>query len=204
MSLTFEHTEVYGFEAAIRGMRNPYKSGEKSDSRLGSAEGGGTRFVIGKADMSLAYDLIRGGTEHATFTRLIQVWTDITGPRLWWTEMDRYRIGKEQVSESTMHTITKRPFTDADFSGDPLPGGIVADLNSLRELYLTEKSDWEKARIKRSLLNLLPQSYNQKRTVMMSYQTVRKICKERKGHFLSEWADFRKWAADLPESWMVL
>ena len=201
--ITFEKTTVEGFEHAIRAMRNPYDSWDKSDSYVGSVTGEGKQVHVGDKDRELCQRLILGGTEHSTFLRLIQVWVDITAPRMWWIEMDRYRVGKEQVSCSTMHTITKRPFTEEDF-GLHVAGDTIDALNRYREAFYKANSETEKKVYWRYLIDNLPQSYNQKRTVMMSYQTVRKICRERKGHKLVEWADFIEWARDLPESWMVV
>lgn len=203
--IRFENTCVspMGLESALRGMRNPYDSWEKSDTRIGSVNGSCViRVEIGPEDERLCRALIRAGVEHATFLRMIVCWTDITAPRLWWTEMDRYRIGKEQVSCSTMHTILKRPLMEEDF-GLRVPGDVIAALNRYRDAALAARSNAERELYWRYLIDNLPQSYHQKRTVMLSYQTIRKICRERKGHKLSEWADFIGWAKELPNSWML-
>ena len=197
MSLTFEHTRVRGFETAFRAARNPYDSWNKSDSTFSDYG-----VCLGPNDMALAKKLILAGDEHATFLRMVQCWVDITGPRLWWTEMDRYRIGKEQISCSTMHRIMSKPFTASDFE-DGLWVGAVDQLNAARNLYLVEKDPDKKKQIWRAVIDNLPQSYRQKRTAMMSYQTIRKICRERKGHKLVEWQDFINWAEILPEHWMI-
>lgn len=202
MMIRFEYTRVSGFEAAIRGMRNPWDSWEKSDSTF-------TQYgcCIGPEDEMLCRMLIRSGPEHAKFMRQIICWTDIIAPRFWWTEFDTYRIGVEKDSCSTMHTVMKNPFTDDDFGGEALSGGIVADLNALRELYNTarEKGDGVKAKdVWRRLVVSLPQGYMQKRTVMMSYQAIRQMCIQRRNHKLEEWHDFISWAKKLPESWMLM
>ena len=202
MSLTFEHTEAQGFEPALRGMRNPLASWDRSDSRIGSAEGSGTVFVVGKADKDLAKWLIYAGPEHAKFLRQIVCWTDITAPRFWWIEFDTYRIGVEKDSCSTMHTIMKRPFTENDF-GLGVPQETIQALNRYRDAYNGSKSEAERKCYWRTLIEILPQSYRQKRTCMMSYQAIRHICKQRKGHKLKEWQEFIEWAERLPESWMI-
>ena len=195
--ITFEHTEVSGFSHALRGMRNPLDSWPKSDSSF-SASG----VFIGPRDHDLAERLIAAGPEHATFLREIVCWVDITAPRFWWQEMDRYRVGKEQLSCSTMHRIMAKPFTDRDFAADALPGGVIADLNELRAQYHAESDPEKKRHIWRRLIERLPQSYLQRRTLMMSYQAIRTMVHQRRNHKLEEWHDFVKWAEALPHSWM--
>lgn len=202
MSLVFEHTEVQGFEPALRGMRNPLDSWSRSDSRIGSAEGEGTRFVLGDADRDLCRRLIEAGPEHAKFLRQIVCWTDIAAPRFWWIEFDTYRFGVEKNSCSTMHTIMKKPLSEEDF-GPGVPQDTVAMLNRYRDAYRLSKSETEKKCYWRMLIEQLPQSYWQKRTVMMSYQAIRNICRQRRGHKLYEWQEFIEWADGLPESWML-
>lgn len=196
--IKIERTEVHGLEAAVRGMRNPLDSWAKSDSRYLDID----HYELGDADKGLAERLIIGGPEHATFLRLIQVWCDITAPRFWWTEMDRYRVGKEQVSCSTMHTLTRRNLRPEDFTGDVFPETLDR-LNSLMDGYWTETDAKVKTALWRQIIENLPQSYNQKRTVMMSYQALRGIVKQRRAHKLEEWHSFIKWAGGLPESWML-
>ena len=202
MSLVFEHTEVQGFEPALRGMRNPLDSWSRSDSRIGSLDGGGAVFIIGEADKALCKKLIAAGPEHAKFLRQIVCWVDITGPRFWWIEADTYRMGVEKNSCSTMHTIMKKPFTENDF-GHGMPQETIDTMNRYRDAYFASKSETEKKCYWRTLIELLPQSYRQKRTCMMSYQAIRHICRQRKGHKLSEWAEFIAWAENLPDSWML-
>lgn len=195
--IAFEHTDVYGIQHALRGMRNPYDSWQRSDSSFSAHD-----VLIGEEDKKLCLALIRAGAEHCKFLRQIICWVDITAPRFWWTEFDTYRAGVEKNSCSTMHTIMRRPFTDEDFAG-VLPGGILADLNALRESYIASNETTEKQAIWRRLIERLPQSYMQKRTVSMSYQAIRAMCRQRKGHKLAEWHDFIAWAKGLPESWML-
>lgn len=197
--IKIETLGVYGMNHAFRALRNPYDSWAKSDSRFSQDD-----ILIGEADAKLANSLIQAGSEHATFLRMIVCYANITAPRFWWIEADRYRIGKEQISCSTMHTIMRHSFSDADFGDAVIPGGVIADLNALRSSYLELTDPEAKKRIWRRLIETLPQSYMQKRTVMMSYQALRTMCHQRKGHKLSEWHDFIRWAGTLPESWMLL
>lgn len=199
--IKFEKTEVHGLEPALRGMRNPLDSWAKSDSFFSDVTDEDN--CIGNADAELASRLIKSGTEHCKFLRQIVCWVDITAPRFWWMEFDTYRHGVEKNSCSTMHTIMKREFTPDDFT--PLTGKPVIDeLNGLRQSYLDAKDDHQKKLFWRALIEKLPQGYMQKRTVMMSYQAIRAMCHQRKGHKLSEWHDFIDWAKTLPESWMLI
>ena len=208
-----ENIDVWGFEHAIRGMRNPMNSWNKSDSEYESANFCDHDFKVGENDLELMRKLYKAGTEHRTYARMIQVSMDITAPLYWWKEMDRYTVGKSQVSCSTMHKITEKEFTVDDFSHEHLideeidgyecsiidQNGIVTDINSsdmldmlvrvlncYRDCYIKTKYKkywWQ-------LIQLLPSSYNQKRTVCMSYETVFKIIRERIGHKLDEWNEF--------------
>jgi len=187
-----ERVDVWGFEHAIRAMRNPMNSWDKSDS---------TTAVIGSKDLGLMKILYKAGTEHRTYARMIQVSMDITAPLYWWKEMDRYTIGKSQVSCSTMHKIHAKEFEPIDFSIEHLNSEsmavlnvILSGLNVARDRYLKTKNkdDWWQ------MIQLLPSSYNQKRTICMSYETVFKIIKERTGHRLDEWNDFVELLKDLP------
>jgi hypothetical protein len=159
-------------------------SWDKSDSK------GDT---IGDIDMDLCKRLTRAGVEHRTFLRMMIVWMDVTAPLYLWKEFDRYTVGKTQVSTSTMHTIHKKEFTLDDFSTDRMSDRMVAslqalieDLNISRRQYLEnkDKRDWW------DMIQILPTSYNQKRTVMMSYEVCLKIIKERHDHRLDEWQEF--------------
>lgn len=203
--IKFEHTDVYGFEHAIRGMRNPFKVTELSDSGWQDVPAIGSDmesvFVIGPKDRDLCKRLNKGGSPHNKFLRQIVCWVDITAPRLWWPEMDTYRF-VEKNSESTMHTIMKRPFELTDFSTGVWPK-TIDDLNYCRDRWLAVDSERAKADIWRELIDNLPQSYLQKRTLMLSYQAIRAICEQRKGHKLGEWHEFIDWAHRLPESWLL-
>ena len=219
-----ENIDVWGFEHAIRGMRNPMNSWDKSDSEekywcttLGPNEklhycnncgydacspySQDPVFVVGQNDLDLMKRLYKAGTEHRTYARMIQCSMDITAPLYWWKEMDRYTVGKSQVSCSTMHKIAAKEFTFDDFSVDHLEDfswnrfyDLITHMNICREKYLETKDKkwwWQ-------LIQLLPTSYNQRRTICMSYETVFKIIKERTGHKLDEWNDFVKILKDLP------
>ena len=208
-----ENVEVAGFETAVRAARNPMSSWGKSDSDYEVANLCDHDFRIGDADMGLLQRLYKAGVEHRTYARMIYVWMDITAPLYWWKEMDRYGVGKSQVSTSTMHKIHAKEFTLNDFSYEHLTLGdfdeedyplrydgigtlarIVVALNEFRTMYLETKDKkwwWQ-------MIQLLPTSYNQKRTVCMSYEVVFKIIKERTGHKLDEWNDFVEILKDLP------
>lgn len=215
-----ENIDVHGWEHAIRGMRNPMSSWDSSDStwaydcgkcgrlrREGSCEprkhdcSDYLIYDIGPNDMDLMHRLYKAGVEHRTYARMIMVWMDITAPIYWWKEMDRYTIGKTQISTSTMHKIHSKEFTLDDFScenmtvaGRHMMSGVINDLNSSRYWYNQTKSKeywWD-------MIQMLPSSYNQKRTVMMSYETVFKIIKERSGHKLDEWNEFVAILKQLP------
>lgn len=206
-----ENIDVYGFERAVMAMRNPMSSWSRSDSYVRQADGNGLEIFkydeIGSNDLDLMKRLYKAGTEHRTYARMIYVWMDITAPLYWFKEADRYTIGKSQVSTSTMHKIHAKEFTDDDFSMEHLIEDndhaavfissmhrTIADLNTARELYLKTKDKkwwWQ-------MIQLLPSSYNQKRTVCMSYEVVFKIIRERTGHKLGEWNEFVKILRDLP------
>lgn len=199
--IRFVKTEVHGLEPALRGMRNPLDSWAKSDSFFSNITDEDN--VIGKADALLCGRLILSGPEHCKFLRQIVCWVDITAPRFWWIEFDTYRHGVEKNSCSTMHRIMAKEFTPEDFT--PLTGKpIIDELNGLRQSYLDAKDDHQKKLFWRALIEKLPQGYMQKRTVMMSYQAIRAMCHQRKGHKLTEWHDFIDWAKELPESWMII
>lgn len=199
--IKFEHPEVWGWNHAVRGMRNPMNSWDKSDS---------AGDQLGKNDLSLMRRLIRAGSSHRKFLRQIFVSVDITAPRYWLTEFDTYKVGTTANSCSTMHKITAKEFTLDDFShehlitDEPIPTRIyspmqmmeanIKNLNHLRSLYLEtqDKKYWWQ------LIQLLPQSYNQKRTVTMTYENLLNMVSQRRGHKLDEWHDFCDWVFTLP------
>lgn len=222
--IMIEHTHVAGFEPAIRGMRNSWDSWEKSDSgycqgRSKHCDGcwlkpdddyapcyfgsdaKGKQYVIGPNDRELMKKLIKGGSEHRKFLRMIVVWCDIDAPLYWWKQFDTYKVGTVANSCSTMHTITKKPFDISDFSceaGNAKTlsdfGSVIDILNGYRDLYLETKDEawWE------TIIQLLPESYNQKRTVCLNYEVLYNIYHQRKGHKLEEWHEFCKFIENLP------
>ena len=219
--LKLENTEVLGWEAAIRGMRNPMNSWEKSDS--GYCQRDLLRdcttcvhkstdypvcysgFDIGPNDYALMTNLRNAGTDHRKFMRMITVYLDITAPLYWWKEFDTYKVGTVANSCSTMHKIHAKEFTLEDFSCEKLydPLGdlrpTVDRLNVYRERYLEtkDKNDWWQ------MIQLLPTSYNQKRTVMLNYEVLANIYKSRRNHKLDEWHTFCDWISELPYSELI-
>lgn len=187
--LKVENIRVYNIGDAIRGMRNPMQSYDRSDT-IGD--------VIGGQDLKLAQKLIKAGTDHSKFMRQIFVSMDITAPRFWWMEMDTYKVATTANSESTMHCIHKKPFTLDDFTcnfiSDEHLRNTLRFLNYLRNEYLKTNSKvyW------RAMIEALPQSYNQKRTWTANYQVLRNIYFARKNHKLFEWHEFCKAIEDLP------
>lgn len=191
-----ENVDVWGFEHAIRGMRNPMNSWDRSDSEFTS-----TTYAIGENDLYLMRRLYRGGTEHRKYLRQIMVSLDITAPLYWWKEMDQYRISVTTNSCSTMHKIAAKEFELEDFSYDHLSANSIKALNhtlkcmnDYREEYLKdkEKHNWWQ------LIQLLPSSYNQRRTLTMNYENVVTIIKQRTGHKLDEWTEFVEVLKGLP------
>ena len=198
-----EKTEVYGWEAAIRGMRNSYNSWDKSDSSYSSSG----KYELGNADIELMDRLSRSGPSHAKFLRYINVTMDVTAPRYWWAEMDTYKVGTVRNSCSTMHKVAAKEFVREDFSIEHLNDEslktfdmLIATLNSARERYLKSKSkdDWWQ------MIQLLPAGLNQKATLQMNYQVLQGIYFTRKNHKLDEWHTFCKWIEELPHSNLII
>lgn len=219
--IKIENTEVFGWEAAIRGMRNPMNSWDKSDSewthfpegRMVAQEDSEFSFVIGKNDLKLMKQLSKAGDDHGKFLRMINVTVDITAPLYWYKEFDTYKIGTVANSCSTMHKLTERELTMDDFShehltaeGDSVLAYVVDNMNAVRGLYLnyeeneeavskmfpTKKDAWWQ------LIQLLPSSYNQKRTIQLNYQVLKTMYHARKNHKLDEWHDLCDWMESLP------
>lgn len=202
--LKIENVETTGWEPAIRGMRNPMNSWDKSDSRWHDI-----RFTVGKNDIDLMQRLAKAGTDHRKFMRMITVYVDILAPLYWWKEFDTYKVGTVANSCSTMHKIAEKEFTFDDFSHEHLtdllaPNNatnpvnamehIIFCLNFYRDLYLTEKNKvywWQ-------MIQLLPSSYNQRRTVMLNYEVLANIYKSRRNHKLDEWHVLCDWIESLP------
>lgn len=222
--IKFENTEVMGFEGAFRGMRNPLNSWDKSDSMLCLRDAGDCLVIpavgcpkngefdedcycIGENDMDLAKRLIKSGSDHRKFLRQIIVSVDITAPLYWWKEFDTYKVGTVANSCSTMHKIHSKPIELSDFSFDNVTGDGI----DLQNMYKNVVSDCELLRIKylntkdkkywRALIQLLPCSYNQRRTVTLNYETLRNIYGSRRNHKLDEWSiGFMNWIKSLPYS----
>lgn len=218
--IKIENTEVYGWEAAIRGMRNPMNSWDRSDSVYCDDNGcslcdnsekckGETvlwgypdlNYCIGLRDMELMHKLYTGGPVHAKYLRMITVTVDITAPLYWWKEFDTYKVGTVANSCSTMHKIHAKAFELDDFSTEHLLmennfllEEIIEALNEERQnyLYSGDKAHWWQ------MIQLLPSSYNQKRTVQLNYEVLMNIYKWRKNHKLDEWHAFCAWAEELP------
>lgn len=199
--IKIENVNVCNLENAVRGMRNPLNSWEKSDSGYQPANMCDHEFVIGDNDLNLMRRLYNAGKEHRKYLRQCFVSADITAPRYWWPEMDQYKIGTVTNSCSTMHTIHKKEFELSDFSHENLTeGGLhwleqtIEALNVSRNLYLNTKNKkywWD-------LIQLLPQSYNQMRTWTGNYENLISIYFQRKDHKLDEWHTFCDWVLSLP------
>ena len=207
--ITIDKTEVFGWEAAIRGLRNPMNSWDKSDSGWFELEdwqkadtGDTFQYRIGENDLALMKKLSKAGSDHAKFLRMINVTVDITAPLYWWKEFDTYKVGTVANSCSTMHTIHKKEFTLDDFSCEHLyplsirvlEKFIIPTLNADRRSFLGSgnKDDWWQ------MIQLLPSSYNQKRTVQLNYQALKNMYHARKNHKLDEWRTLCEWAKGLP------
>lgn len=205
--IKIENVEVLGLDHAIRGMRNPMNSWDKSDSLWLYDEYEDERcFTIGDNDLALMQKLADAGPVHGKFMRMITVYMDITAPRYWWTEFDTYKVGTVANSCSTMHKIHAKKFTLDDFSHEHLsPDGlstlaIVADeLNFARIAYIETK---DKCYFD-EMIQLLPQSYNQKRTVMLNYEVLRNMYNSRKNHKLDEWRTFCQKIEELPYAELI-
>ena len=210
--MKFEHTEVWGFKHAIRGMRNPLESWNKSNSYYGTNEVGLESYVIGPNDLQLAQTLIRAGSEHRKFMRQIFVSVDITAPLYWWKEFDTYKVGTVANSTSTMHKLASTPITMKCFEM-----GDFADSNEESNSYnLYTKTMWSKLidhlealrkefnetkdkRYWKELIRLLPESWLQKRTITMNYENILNMYHQRKHHKLTEWSkSFCDWVKTLP------
>lgn len=218
--IRLERTEIpfTCWEAAIRGMRNPMNSWDKSDTDCCNKKRHYlndvfTEFIstpdIGDADLGLMLRLARAGSTHAKYRRMITVYVDITAPLYWWKEFDTYKIGTVANSCSTMHKIHAKEFTFDDFSFEkllgvnqrPLPicSGILEELNYARDKYLEtkDKQYWDR------MIQLLPASYNQKRTVFLNYEVLVGIFRDRRNHKLDEWHTFCDWIWSLPYSEII-
>lgn len=231
--IKIENVEIMGWEHVIRGMRNPMNSWEKSDSGIckGGDDGIGCRncaaydcehtydqsWQLGKADHELMMRLAAGGSTHAKYRRMITVYMDITAPLYWWNEFDTYKVETVANSCSTMHKIAAKEFTMEDFScehlnriGTSILWDVIDILNIARKLYLdggNYKGEYYIPKDKRvwwQMIQLLPSSYNQKRTIMLNYEVLAGIYPMRKNHKLDEWVEFCKWIESLPYSEIIV
>lgn len=216
-----ELNEIAGFKSAVKAMRNPMNSWDKSDSQIVCPDGDDSAFVLGDNDLNLMQNLFNAGVEHRTYARMIQVWVTIDAPLYWWKEMDRYTVGKSQVSCSTMHKIHAKKFEMSDFSVELIEGleakrameSVINALNRARDEYLTcvdklknpDLTEAERKHIDRqkkqffdTMIQILPSSYNQKRTINMTYEVCMKIWKERHNHKLIEWHILCDFILNLP------
>ena len=205
--IKLKNTDVYGFEAAIRGMRNPWNSWEKSDSTI-NAGFSGNSVIVGDNDLALMKKLVSAGTDHSKFMRMIIVTVDITAPMFWWSEYDTYKVGTVRNSCSKMHTIHIKPFDIDDFTHegcDKIPAAIdtlmyvVGECEHLRKLY----NDTEQKKYWRAIIELLPESFNMRATVQLNYAVLRNMYHARKNHPLDEWRDFCRWIETLPYSELI-
>ena len=201
-------TEVVGWREAIRGMRNPMNSWDMSDSADASCVWNDVDygFIIGKNDMELMRRLRNAGTDHRKYLRMIAVYTDINAPLYWWKEYDTYKVGTVANSCSTMHKIHAKEFTMDDFSHEHMEAGAelcmrntIRYMNSCRESFLETKGKQEWWQ----MIQLLPSSYNQKRTVMLNYEVLANIYPARQFHKLDEWRFFCDWIETLPNSELI-
>lgn len=210
--IRISNTWTGGFEGAIRGMRNPYESHEKSDShrcrQIGCScciydndcpmEDSLDGYFIGEADMALCKKLIKGGSEHRKFFRMIHVQADVVAPRYWWAEMDKYKY-VEANSSSTMHLITKRELRLDDFSASkPTMNFIEYHLFPIINPMICEYRQTKNEELFITIKQLLPESYNQLRTIDTNYEALLSIYQQRKAHRLHEWREFCEWIKTLP------
>ena len=210
--LSIENVSVFGWEAAIRGMRNPLNSWDKSDSAYWCYQTEDSDFphYIGDNDLALMRRLANAGNDHGKFLRMINVTFDVTAPLYWYKEFDTYKVGTVANSCSTMHKIHEKEFELDDFSHEHLTHyshegelcrdwlgdleDLIDDLNFAREKFLETKDKvywWQ-------MIQLLPSSYNQRRTVQLNYQVLKSMYHSRKNHKLDEWREFCKWCETLP------
>lgn len=224
--IKFEGIQVFGFEQAICGMRNPMNSHDNSDSEYDFFEGhcgcdgcphadcneclnDAECAVIGENDMTLMKKLVAAGTDHSKFMRMIAVWADITAPQFWWHEYDTYKVGTVRNSSSKMHKIHVKPFEYDDFTHEGIDAVgrpykkhfeiYIDTLEKLRQRFnqTQDKQCW------RALIEMLPEGYNMRATVMMNYQVLRNMYHARKNHKITEWHDFCEWIETLPYSELI-
>ena len=200
--IRIENAEVLGWEAAIRGMRNPKNSWDQIDSDFRTEE-----IRLGEKDLRLARMLANAGNDHGKFLRMITVYVDLTAPLYWWKEFDTYKVGTVADSCSTMHKIHAKEFTIEDFSCEHLNEdskkvlhAVIGALNAHRDAFNQghNKEEWWQ------MIQLLPSSYDQRRTVMMNYAVLRNMYHSRRNHKLDEWRHLCEWMESLPYSELII
>ena len=198
--MKFDYTQVFNFEGALRGMRNPMNSWIKSDTELKWEYGDIPKVIIGPNDMNLAKRLIAGGTEHRKFLRQIMVSVDITAPRYWWSEFDTYKVGTTANSTSTMHKLASTPITLDCFETDDFDVNITdpKELIEALELLRVAYNETKDKRYWKELIRWLPNGWLQTRTVTMNYENLRSMYHQREHHKLTEWHSFCDWVETLP------
>ena len=221
--IIIEDEEIVGWESAIRGMRNPMNSWDKSDSWYGCGSEfddhlepedcdmdncKNCHFCIGKNDLDLMKRLAKAGTDHRKFMRMIVVYADVTAPLYWWKEADTYKVGTVRNSCSTMHKITAKEFTLDDFSHEHLLASDITEkgtslglMKDIIDVLNTYRNEYLKSKDKTywwQLIQLLPASYNQRATLMLNYEVLANIYHSRRNHKLDCWVDFCKWIETLP------
>ena len=208
--IKIERIETFGWETAVRGMRNPMNSGEKLDSRsLKDYEGYSIGYMVGPDDKRLMTSLVKAGTDHSKFMRMIGIGMDITSNQVWWAEFDTYKVSTVRNSCSKMHTIHIKSFEPDDFSHEGIDevGGctkelflrVLVELEALRILFneTKERKYW------RAIIELLPSGYNLRATVTLNYAVARNQYHARKNHKLDEWHDYCKMLEKLPHSDLI-
>lgn len=222
--IKIENVEVMGWEAAIRGMRNPMNSWNKSDTGWYLMGTPGTnpaaandkylreKYCIGDNDLDLMKRLAKAGTDHRKFMRMITVYMDITAPLYWWKEFDTYKVGTVANSCSTMHKIAEKEFEMSDFSCEHMKPTSIKIMHDIIDILNKYRADYnnpeaEKLGVEKDywwqMIQLLPSSYNQRRTVMLNYEVLANIYKSRKDHKLDEWHTFCGWIETLPYSELI-
>lgn len=204
--IKLERTSVMNLDNAIRGARNPMNSWARSDSRYDESG----RFIVGPADLDFGHRLAVAGSDHRKFLRQVFVSVDITAPLYWWKEFDTYKVGTVANSTSTMHKIHAKSFERDDFSHDRLDAGglalldaTIAYLEAEREKFLSNSDDrqpWH------NMIQMLPSSYNQMRTVTLNYENLMNIYYARRHHKLAEWHTLCDWILTLPcaDAWICV
>ena len=208
--IKIENVEVVGWEHAIRGMRNPKNSWDRSDSGIDYFQTSKIvdgdivcypEYIVGNNDLDLMTKLVKAGTDHRKFMRMIVVYADITAPLYWWKEYDTYKVGTVANSCSTMHKIHTKQFDASDFSCENMDKDTFAVFTEVLKLLEKKRYDFCMTKDKEkwySIVQLLPSSYNQKRTVMLNYEVLKNMYHSRKNHKLDEWKTFCDFIEKLP------